>query len=262
MTYLQFLAIFLAPPLLVTALLARYARRSPAADPRLWRTGLSVLALLWVAAWIWTTPWDSWIIHRGVWTYPEGRVLATLFRIPLEEYVFMAAQTLTVGLWTLCRISVTPATTRGSGNSRRPRALWGGAWLLAAAVGTVLALQHPSGTYLGSMLLWFGPLLTVQNLVGADVLRDCRRVRLSSLLPVVGYLWVADRIAIGLDIWRISTTRTYGPTMLGLPLEEAAFFLLTSLLVTNGLVLAAHPRIQQRIHLAPAARDLRVQVAP
>ncbi|CAM5401858.1 phytoene synthase [Streptomyces spiroverticillatus] len=259
MTYLQFLALFIAPLLLLAALHAHRTRRAHPDRP--WRTGLTVLALLWAAAWVWTTPWDSWIIHRGVWSYPEGRVLATVFRVPLEEYVFMAAQTLIVGLWTLSRIATgTPDVTL---NTRCLRVSWGNVWLLAASAGAAMALHGPSGTYLGSMLLWFAPLLAVQSYVGADVLHACRPIRLTSLLPVAACLWIADRIAIALGIWQISTTRTYGPTLLGLPLEEALFFLLTSLLVTNGLVLATHPRIRHRLRLPTAeARSPRHQVAP
>jgi lycopene cyclase domain-containing protein len=263
MTYLQFLGVFIAPLLLLTGLLAHRAHRSSVSDARLWPVGLAVLGLLWAAAWVWTTPWDSWIIRNGVWSYPQGRVIATLFRVPLEEYLFMALQTLIVGLWTLYRISRTePALCAPlSASGGRLRIVWGTAWVIAAAAGAVL-VQWQQGTYLGSMLLWFGPLIAVQNLVGADVLRACRTERLTSLLVPVFYLWMADRIAIGLNVWHISTTRTYGIKLLGLPLEEALFFLITSMLLVNGLILATHRRIQQRIRRPSTVRPARERVTP
>jgi lycopene cyclase domain-containing protein len=113
-------------------------------------------------------------------------------------------------------------------------------------------VTNSRGLYLGSMLVWFGPLLAVQCAVGADLLRTRRAVRLGTLLPVVGYLWVADRIAIAAGIWHISPEYTVGITILGLPVEEAVFFAVTSLLVVNGLVLATHPATPARLHaIAP-----------
>ncbi len=36
------------------------------------RQVLSGLAL------VYTTPWDNFLVYRGIWAYPSGRVLATL----------------------------------------------------------------------------------------------------------------------------------------------------------------------------------------
>ena len=54
-------------------------------------------------------------------------------------------------------------------------------------------------------------------------------------------LWVADAIAIHLGIWRISERYTLGPAVGPLPLEEAVFFLVTNLLVVQGLLLFLYP---------------------
>jgi hypothetical protein len=48
---------------------------------------------------------------------------------------------------------------------------------------------------------------------------------------------VIDRIAIGNGIWTISETYTTGLGLLGLPLEEMAFFVVTNCFVVQGLVL-------------------------
>ncbi|MEV5837450.1 lycopene cyclase domain-containing protein [Nocardia sp. NPDC052112] len=246
MTYLQFLAIFVPPPLIGVLAVTRYTLRQSDRH-RPYHVGLPVLALLVLVAWVWTTPWDSWIIHVGVWTYPAGRVVATLARVPFEEYLFMAGQTCLVGLWTLWQSSRVDGLVPAKDYGARQRVAAAVAWSAAAGAGVLVTVTNSHGLYLGSMLVWFGPPLALQSAVGADLLRTWRAVRLRSLLPVVGYLWVADRIAIAAGIWHISADYTVGITILGLPVEEAVFFAVTSLLVVNGLVLAIHPATPVRL---------------
>ena len=67
----------------------------------------------------------------------------------------------------------------------------------------------------------FGPWL--RGAVDIDRFRFGSAVALGVLVPSA-YLWVADRIAIGLEIWTISERYTTGLAIAGLPVEEAAFF--------------------------------------
>ncbi|MFD3330514.1 lycopene cyclase domain-containing protein [Streptomyces sp. NPDC058701] len=134
------------------------------------------------------------------------------------------------------------------------RRAWATAWTAGTAAGLALALADAHGTYLGSTLVWFGPLLAVQSLVGADVLRQRRAERLRILAPALFYLWSVDGIAIGVGVWHISADHTYGWAALGLPLEEAVFFALTSLLVVNGLVLGTDAQVQARVLRRPLVR--------
>ena len=61
-----------------------------------------VLLSLQLLLLIYTTPWDNYLIMRGVWSYPEGVVLGTLGYVPIEEYGFMIMQTLLAGaLWSM-----------------------------------------------------------------------------------------------------------------------------------------------------------------
>jgi lycopene cyclase domain-containing protein len=62
------------------------------------------------------------------------------------------------------------------------------------------------------------------------------------VLPTV-YLWVADRIAIGLGVWAISDRYTLGFAPLGLPVEEATFFLVTTVISVCGVLLFLLPGI-------------------
>jgi lycopene cyclase domain-containing protein len=55
-------------------------------------------------------------------------------------------------------------------------------------------------------------------------------------LPTL-YLWGADATAIAEGIWTISPAYTLGVKLINLPLEEATFFLVTNLLVVQGILL-------------------------
>ncbi|MFN3179873.1 MAG: lycopene cyclase domain-containing protein, partial [Thermus sp.] len=98
MTYLQFHLTFLLPPLLILLLLARPR------PPRLWAYLLMPLIAL-----VYTTPWDNYLVWKGVWGYPEGRVLLRIGYVPLEEYLFFLLQPLLTGALLLPEAHVVPA---------------------------------------------------------------------------------------------------------------------------------------------------------
>ncbi len=228
LAYLGFHAVAILPVLLGLAVFARY-RLGTRRDVL---TGTAVLAVL---ALVYTTPWDNYLILRGVWWYGEGAVLVRFWAAPLGEYLFFVFQPLLVALW-VARFPVetdrplsTPILTRALG------VLGAG---VVAAVGVAL-LGDDSGLYLGSLLAWSSPILAIQWAFGWPYLvEQWRTVAVGTLVPTL-YLWVVDRIAIGLGLWTISKEYTTGLAipLLGLPLEEAVFFLLTSLFVVQGLVL-------------------------
>ncbi|MHB8619846.1 MAG: lycopene cyclase domain-containing protein [Chloroflexota bacterium] len=90
MTYPRFLAVFVAPPivLLLMLLLGRRAR-----IPWLAIAALSLVALAY------TSPWDNALILNGVWSYPRGRVVGvTIGVVPVEEYAFFVLQTILTSL--------------------------------------------------------------------------------------------------------------------------------------------------------------------
>ncbi|MFI5268294.1 MAG: lycopene cyclase domain-containing protein [Chloroflexota bacterium] len=93
MTYLQFLAVFLAAPIGILLLVLRHDLRSL---PWLAIGTICLIAL------IYTTPWDNLLILNGVWTYPPRRVLNIVFGVaPLEEYSFFVLQTILTSLFAL-----------------------------------------------------------------------------------------------------------------------------------------------------------------
>jgi putative membrane protein len=241
-TYLQFHLVFTLPWLaLLTGAAWRAARagRSLAGDhgPS-GRFARRALLAHMVIAFAYTTPWDNYLVAREVWGYPPGRVLATVGWVPVEEYAFFLIQTAGTGLFLLWLMRI--RTWR-----RDPRPLpeawirWGGAavLLVLAALGAT-ALAWTSGTYLGLITAWALPVLALQWGFGGDLLlRRWRLVAWAALVPTV-WLWFADRIAIGSEIWWISAPLTTGLAPLGLPIEEALFFLVTNLLVVFGMTMA------------------------
>lgn len=232
MTYLEFHLFFLLPPLL---LLLLWARPRP---PRVWAYLLMPLIAL-----LYTTPWDNYLVWRGVWGYPEGKVLLRLGYVPLEEYLFFLLQPLLTGAL-LFRLAQTPPP----GGPGLARVVGGGVWLLLAASGVILLALGERFLYLGLILAYFAPVFVLQWAYGGDLLWAWRRPLLLGVgLPTL-YLWVADGWAILREgIWWIAPRYTLGLKAFGLPLEEMVFFLFTNLAVVQGLLLAWHPEALRRL---------------
>lgn len=96
MSYAQFLAIFLLPPVAVLSLLVWRSGSGAGVRGRdlLWQ-----LPLVGLIAVIYTGPWDASLITQGVWSYPPAQVLGhTVLRVPVEEYGFYVLQVLLTGL--------------------------------------------------------------------------------------------------------------------------------------------------------------------
>lgn len=228
-TYLGFHLRFLLPPILVLGLLA--ARRHDASRRRGRRFGLAVIVAF---ALVYTTPWDSFLIRRGVWWYGDGVVTARLWSIPIGEFLFFVLQPVLVALW----LDTLDVPTGGSLHlSPRVRlvGLLGGVVVGAVGIGCLLAA--PSTLYLGAILVWAAPVLAIQWAFGWPQLFAARRaVALGIAVPTI-YLWLTDRYAIANGLWTISPTHTLGVAPFGLPIEEAIFFLVTNVFIVQGLVL-------------------------
>jgi len=260
LTYLQFHLVFLGGPLL--ALAAATARGvalrvgPPAvALPRVRLAGRSLdarvvgVVIMAVLAFAYTTPWDSYLIRRGAWRYGEGAVAARFLAVPLGEYLFFVLQPVLTALWLYLLPAGPPERpARGDGGAAATvggpvvtlgeRALGAGGGGLVALAGW-LALGLDGGLYLGMLLLWAAPVLAIQWAFGWPYLWARHRVVALAVAVPTLYLWVADRLALALGIWELSPDLTtgYAVPLLGLPVEEAAFFVLTNLFVVQGLVL-------------------------
>ncbi|UWG50551.1 Lycopene cyclase family protein [Halalkaliarchaeum sp. AArc-CO] len=228
LSYLEFHALFILPPIFLLGWLAH--RRSGA-----WwgRRPLSGLGIILVLAVVYTTPWDNLLIDVGVWWYGDGAVVETIWHAPVEEYLFFVLQPILTALFLFLFPTGEDLSLRIPSSHRFVGAVGG---LGLGAVGWFL-LGSSSTFYMGAILLWAGPILAIQWAFGLTYLwRVRRRVALAILVPSV-YLWIVDRIAIGMGIWVISEEYTTGYTLFGLPIEEATFFLVTNIFVVQGIVL-------------------------
>ena len=93
MSYSLFLIVFVCLPLAVLVYLTRGQVTR--------RTVLGLLVIM-LAAVIYTTPWDNYLVANRVWYYDPQLVLNVILGyVPLEEYLFFILQTLLAGLFAL-----------------------------------------------------------------------------------------------------------------------------------------------------------------
>lgn len=229
LTYLQFHAVFTIPVLLGLWYLA------PRYDTVRRRRAAAGLVILVVIAFAYTTPWGSYMIQNEVWWYGDGAVAFRHLEIPLGEYMFFGIQTLIAGMYLHLR-GFDP-TFQGSDLDWRPRLAGTLLGLGMLAGGLYLVTLGDSYLYLGGLIAWVGPVIALQWAVGGGYLvREARPWMEAAVVPSV-YLWVTDRIAIGMGTWVISETHTVGIAPFGLPIEEMLFFLSASVMTVIGLVL-------------------------
>jgi lycopene cyclase domain-containing protein len=102
-------------------------------------------------------------------------------------------------------------------------------------------------TYFALELVWAGPIVVMQWLLGLDVLLRRWKVWLPGILLPSLYLTFADSFAIGSHTWTINPDLSLNIFLpLGVPLEELLFFLLTNALVVQGLILVLSPGVSAR----------------
>lgn len=126
------------------------------------------IAFLLTVAMVATTPWDSYLVRTGIWSYPPEAVLGyTLFSIPAEEYFFFVIQTyITSVLYLLLAKPVFQPAYVATPEDRvyGIKLKWigrSGMALLASVF--VMAVQMvregKQGTYIGLILAWMAPFL-------------------------------------------------------------------------------------------------------
>ena len=239
MTYAEFLVIFLIVPTIVLVGVIEWLGRRDGAQKtgrKYHRLGVSILTLI---AFIWTTPWDNYLIATGVWDSPADRIFFRVGYVPIEEYAFFVLMPIFNGaiiflLLNYSGLSVAKSTWRTKQTKQRIALFLGGIFL---QLGGWWLLRDPRGAYLGLILVWFTPPLMVQWLFDPTaLLRGKWFVVFGTLLPLL-YFALADRFAITQGIWEVSERHTIGYGLPNLPLEEIVFFGVTSLLLAQGLVL-------------------------
>lgn len=237
MTYLEFHLIFLLPPIAAMLYMGK-RRKGYFSAKRIW----SLLIIICIA-FAYTTPWDNLLVKTGVWGYGIDRVLGTWGYVPVEEYMFFILQPILTGLF-LYHILKTNTEAKGDDviNSYAGTAHWVGtlSYTYLSLLGMLLLQYSDQYYYLALILVWACPILAFQWAFGGNYLWKNRSIFFIAVSIPTVYLWIADRIAIELGIWYISSTYTTGAHVFGLPIEEATFFLVTNLLVTQGVMLSVY----------------------
>jgi lycopene cyclase domain-containing protein len=91
--------------------------------------------------------------------------------------------------------------------------------------------------YLALILIWFVPPLLIQWLFDPNTLaREIKILIIATLIPSI-YFGLVDSFAINQGIWEISEQKTTGLLLGNLPIEEQLFFVTTSLLLAQGMIL-------------------------
>lgn len=251
MTYFNFLLVFVVAPAAVLTALVRPTRRE-------W----AVLGALLVITYLWTTPWDNYLVGSGVWYYDPALVSGIVFGwVPLEEYLFFGLQvwlsgTLSLGLM---RWFATPSTAWHRGALLPALALpllvtvLPGVWPAASAglgvpASDLPALPFGHANYLCLILVWALPVIAGQWVLGWDTfLPNWRVYALGVLLPAI-YLTSVDAVALGAGTWSIAPAQSLNVFLPGgVPIEEGVFFLVTNTLIVQGLLLFTSPRVAARL---------------
>lgn len=228
-TYLQFHLVFTLPVIGLLLAVSRW-RGTRLTDP----AALGGLVVVLVLAVGYTTPWDNVLVEVGVWWYGEGVVWRSLWAAPVGEYLFFVVQPVITVLF-LCLLSVPTDTDLHLSRSVRLAGALAGFGV--SALGGVLVLSGDSWLYLGSVLVWAGPVLAIQWAFGWPHLWRARRTVAVAVAVPTAYFWVVDWTAISLGLWTISETYTLGIAPVGFPIEEAFFFVITNVFVVQGYVL-------------------------
>lgn len=234
MTYRGFHARFTIPVLLFLLLTAIMM----SVDTGVYITllALNVIVVLF------TFPWDAWAVRRKVWEFPPDRVWFRVGVLPIEEVAFFVLQTLIVGLLTSLLLDAAPGPQQSTVDLSQRSMLAIGGLGFGAVVLYFLTLSFrrrtPAATYAWHLLFWFMPLIAAQWVIGYELFLTRTIVLFGSALSVGFYLTIADLVAIRHGIWYFDERQITGVKIAGvLPWEEAAFFVLTSLLVAQSMIL-------------------------
>ena len=251
MTYFGFLLRFLVIPILVFLAITYWDnRRNKQIDS--FRNGRAVwmgIAVHVVAAVVYTTPWDNYLVVTGVWHYNPDLVTGiVLGYVPIEEYTFFVLETILSGLWWwfLARRFSPPSAEFKPG--KLPVYVLTCVLVILWLLFTYLFFFGTAHwTYLSIILFWALPPIIIQILFGADILWHYRELVFWALFIPGMYLSLIDVLALKDTTWSISPTQITGILFFQiLPLEEVVFFFITNVLITFGMTLLLANVSQER----------------
>ena len=99
-------------------------------------------------------------------------------------------------------------------------------------------------TYLYHLLFWMVPVLLIQWGIAWRIFLANKRAVFIPPLVLGTYYTLTDLVAVGQGIWFFDGNQILGLKLFGLPLEEILFFFITSLLVSQSIVMFLPPRFR------------------
>ena len=242
MTYLEYLLLFIIFPIIVASWYLvrsfRESSRNTIIDPRYIIVSLVILSII---AFLYTTPWDNYLVASGIWSYKPNQILGIIIGyVPIEEYSFFILETILVGLLTfiiLLKFPIKIPETMDYGITKEKLILLGYFFVIWVTMLVLFVCDYPSYKYMSLILVWALPPIVLQLLVGWDIIFTNFKKILALIVTTGFYLSVTDFIAISLNIWEINANYIINLNIGVLPFEEILFFYVTTILITFGTIL-------------------------
>ena len=96
--------------------------------------------------------------------------------------------------------------------------------------------------YLILELVWFLPVIIAQWVFAPQIISLRWKAIPMIAIPMSIYLAIIDKVALREGIWAISKKSSTGMKIAGVPIEEVIFFLLTSWVSAQGVILLSNER--------------------
>ena len=243
MSYLEYLLIFIIIPslLLLAILLLMKVKNNTSVSIVQFAMSFSFLSVI---AFVYTTPWDNYLVKNKIWSYDPSRILGIIWGyVPIEEYSFFILETIFVCLVVTMVFHRNSPIISGSFdfNFSKTKILTLGSITIIWFICLFSFIQHiESMLYFNLLLLWALPPIFFQLLIGWDILSSNRSKIITIILLMGTYLSFTDAYAIYSGIWFINKEYTMGVVLFSLPIEEALFFFLTVALILFGHILSSY----------------------
>lgn len=229
LTYIDVHLIYTLPVITVLALITW---------PFLNRFEMFKIGFVCTMAFVYTTPWDNYIIFHNAWMYKPENILAVVGYVPVEEYMFFVIQTVMTSLWALIWTRWSPACYSFNYNKKSYRLIrWVPITLLALATikGYIMAVPGTGTFYLGCILWWSSPVIVfLWYGAGNYFVKKSTMTAIAVIVPTAYLCWV-DQIALKDDVWHINEKTSLNIFIAeDLPFEECLFFLITNVIIVLG----------------------------
>lgn len=206
--------------------------------PFISRLELFKIGFVCTMAFVYTTPWDNYIIFHNAWTYKPENILAVVGYVPVEEYMFFVVQTVMTSLWALICTRWSSACFDFNFNKTSYSLIrWIPILFLALTTiqGYNMATPGKNTFYLGCILWWSCPVIMfLWYGAGNYFVKKSTLTAIAVIVPTLYLCWI-DRIALRDDVWHINEKTSLNIFVTdNLPFEECLFFLITNVIIVLG----------------------------